>query len=1124
MKLLLDMSSIMWTSLSAGTDVDGIVVVQDDKKIVVPTCAYGYENAVNMVVAALQEQGLQPRDMIMVFEGKDSKSRRCMIDPTYKAKRGRRVPEAYEQFNLLKDKLKTTFRNLGAMSATQDFVEGDDILAHIAYNLSEDCIVMTNDNDLCVLQGVNARGGRVNTRIGGAINTNKYGQFDVKLVTLYKTLVGDTSDNIRGCPGFGEVAWNELLLKYDEDGCHELLGLIRDGKRNAVAAFADQNKCKLLNKVVDKWDEVVKAFKLASLHPEWVDTVRLPLILDGGLTLANCNDERLKRYAGEVTLVTASNYAEALDKLIYYRGNRVSLDIETSTPDESTDWISENGIGVDVHGSFLTGFSITFGPNNRFTYYVSVDHAYTNNVTMVQARRMIEALIGAKIYIQNTAFELCVFWTNCKDEDGTSWRQHWEQYGEFGMLPGVEDTKLLASYVDENSSTGLKQRSFKHLGYTQGTYDETTLLDEPKFAGGVPEGGKWRYKMNQLPAVHVLSYGADDTITTAGLADFYETVCDIEGTLQVYQQVEREAAYQHAKNFCDGVNISMETLRMLQAEDDQTYDQAWATIRACLMKAGWAGTVPPSYDANITCKQMKEAYGIVAGLGASEPDEEDGEEGAEPVEAVKDPVVSSRIRTPAKLAVLIAQEQPELGVMLEALLSGQDDGTALTAYVRKYFKLEPVFKASNRQMAKLLYEVLALPIRVRNKVTKTMKLKGILEGSPKADALALAYAMRDAAQDAEKLAVLKAIQLYQMIRTRRSLYYSKYPYMMHWRDGKVHSSHNQCATNTRRASSSGPNLQQLPKHPKIEGFDAKFRAVIVPHKRNAVVVSMDFVAQELRVIADYSQDPQMLACYVGDNLKDMHSLTGAGIMAKEQAGLLRSYMDVLAVRPEDTTEAQYQAFVAMVDGTDEQKKLYKHFRSLGKKVNFTTEYGAAAPKLAATMLIDEDTAQAYIDARESTFARAMAWKLEVQEEARDKGYVTTKLGARRHLAAALNSEDRYISSKADRQAVNFKIQSSSAEMTKLAEGRMWRAGLFVKFDAVCYGSIHDEVVASVAVDDLAEFLPLMHNCMVQPYADMQVPVMSSISVGPNFYTQKEYGDAVTPEMLKAVLEDVCQSH
>ena len=46
-------------------------------------------------------------------------------------------------------------------------------------------------------------------------------------------------------------------------------------------------------------------------------------------------------------------------------------------------------------------------------------------------------------------------------------------------------------------------------------------------------------------------------------------------------------------------------------------------------------------------------------------------------------------------------------------------------------------------------------------------------------------------------------------------------------------------------------MQQMPKHQKIEGQPARFREVMVPHKKNAVIVSMDFAAQELRVIADY---------------------------------------------------------------------------------------------------------------------------------------------------------------------------------------------------------------------------------------------------------------------------------
>ena len=85
---------------------------------------------------------------------------------------------------------------------------------------------------------------------------------------------------------------------------------------------------------------------------------------------------------------------------------------------------------------------------------------------------------------------------------------------------------------------------------------------------------------------------------------------------------------------------------------------------------------------------------------------------------------------------------------------------------------------------------------------------------------------------------------------------------------------------------------------------------------------------------------------------------------------------------------------------------------------------------------------------------------------------------------------------------------------------MWRAGLFVKFDAVCYGSIHDEVLASVAIEQLHDFIPAMHACMVGHYADMQVPVMSSISFGKDFYRQIEIGDKPTPEAISKGLEQL----
>lgn len=1114
MKIAFDMSSVIWTCLLVGKDAEGVEIEHEGKKVWVNTGEYGYENAVNLMLAAMQEYQCKPCDCILVTEGKSSKKRRTMISPEYKANRDARPPQAYEQFTVCKDLLVTAFLNRGAAAVTQDFVEGDDVLAYLAKNTELDLLIVTNDNDLIVLNKTNEYGAEVKVRINGKIGHNKYGDFDFGLVTLYKSLVGDSSDNIKGCPGFGPAAFLNVMARYKEDGCWELLRLIAEGKSDELAQIAEDNKCKYLLKVVDKWMEVGISYRLALLHPEWVNTNKQQLQWKAGVVSKEDTDSRLRTWKLQQRLVTAENYDGALKFLqeqIMFTPF-AAFDIETSTPDESMDWCEAAGVTVDVVGSYLVGFSICFGANLQYVYYVSVKHYDTKNITMVQARKMIEVITQREIIIHNMNFELPVLYL-AQDEDGTLWRDTWKKYNAKGFLPGCLDTKMESSYVNENMKNGLKERSLHHLGYAQESFDHVTKLPGQPFPGGQPVKLKdgvdgTSYRMHELTAAHVFSYGADDAMVTAALHNFYQLHMMLDHHYEVYLKVEIAAAYLHAESFVEGVQIDVGRCKALEREDDATHAAAWATLRDYLMSAGWAGTIPPKYvGEELTAKKIKEAYAIVTDqLGVD--DEAETEEDAEPVEEVKDPVLKSKVRTPAKLVVLIAtQGQAQLAAFLEEAIGGNAEH--LEKYVLRHFKGEPVIKFSNVQMARLMYETMKLPIRVRNKATATMKAKGILEGNPKADALAIEYALRDG--DPEQKKILEAIKLMQMVRTRKSLYYSKYPYFVHWKTGKVHSSHNQCGTNTRRASSSAPNLQQLPKHPKVEGQPAKFREVIAPHKSGAVVVSMDFSAQELRVIAEYSQDKNMLACYVGDNLRDMHAMTGLGILKHSQ------WVWPGGVEPHKVTYDEFMA--ALNNKGDVNHKLAKEARTLGKKVNFTTEYGAAKAKLAQTLLVTEDEAQKYIDAKEAAFPRATAWKEEVIDEAQSKGFVVTMLGAKRHLAELFNNEDRFIASKADRQAVNFKIQSSSAEMTKLAEGRMWEADLTGRYDCTIIGPIHDEVVASCMIGDLPGFIEDMHKCMVDKYGSMLIPIESSISFGPNFAQQIEIGDKPT---VKAVEYGVAQ--
>ena len=1209
MKLIIDMASVIQTGLRKGSDDESYVVEHEGKEVRINTAGHAYENVVDYLTGVLDTYNLTPSDMIMVFEGMDTKKRRVMISSAYKAKRGKSAPEYYDEYAKAKNQIKSAFRAVGGLAVTQDYAEGDDTCGYVARMCGEDCIVLSNDVDLTLLAADKTLSGHtIRVLNGGEINKLPENVFEIRHITAYKALVGDASDSVGGVPGFGPAAWLQLMTKYSATGIDEITEALAKNDVETIAGFAKANNCKLLTKIVDNWFAAVTSYQLVRIYHEWVNTRYNPLKFEAGIVAGEEErkkldyaewfydkpDSRLRKFMQMKRLVTADNFDESLallkQRVRDYPQQPISFDVETTSSDESVDWMTAQGKpdGVDVQGSTLVGFSLTFGAGGNRTFYVSIKHRDTNNITMAQAREMIEAVHSVVKPIHNTYFELSVLY-NAKDEDGTLWRDKWKDAGEQGFLPNIEDTLLMSSYVNENArQRNLKALSRDVLGYKQTEFNDmrTFPVDEdgskpwpggtvlervkkeldivdgvqaydskgnPKMrtvkmtvevldANGNVETKRKRnpvtgvmedvpktkavpvtykvvqYRVDELPATVVFDYGADDTICTSAYYNFAKLHMRIDEHYHVYREVEIDAAYMHAKNFADGFPIAMHEIAKQSKQDEATRSNAEESLFSFLAENGWSGTQKPKYSQEITPAEVKEAYAIVT--GAAEADDEETEDG-EVVEVEKDEVMSSRLRKMSGLISLIrTQDREGAATFAWRLENLVNDGAVdeFNDYVNEFFDGKPRFAYGNKDMSKLLYTVMGLPVRVRNKLTANMRAAGIREGTPKADALALAYAIADCKVEGrtKELEVLKALQLIVMVNTRFSLFYRPYQHFTHWRTGKVHSYHRQCHANTRRASSAEPNMQQLPVHAKIEGQASTFRRTVRPHKKGAVVVSMDFNAQELRSIADDSQDPNMLACYVGDDLKDMHSITAAGIMASKRADILEPLMEKLGDIA-DLADRRYKAF-KLLEELDE--KIYGEYRSLGKKVNFTTEYGAMAEKLAATLMITVDEAQMFIDAREAAFAVAAKWKAEVIiKQAHDDGFIRSRMGAKRHLAEMLDSRDRSVSSKAERQAVNFRIQGSCAEQTKLAEGRMWRQGLFNgKFDAVCYGPVHDEVLASVMLEDLPEFLKAMHPLMVAKYSTMEVPVVSSISFGPNLYDQIEIGTEPTDEAIAKGIE------
>lgn len=424
-RLIVDMSSVMWSCLTAGTDKEfGKKVEFEGKMVQVNSAEHGYENAINHFISVFNALEITPISMIMVVEGQSSKQLRLSIIPTYKggSEKKSRPPEAYAEFEKLRERLVTTFTSLGAMAVSQDHIEADDVIAYLALNLKGERIIDTNDGDMAQL--ITDDGSIILWKFDrGLLAENHIGPFPCKYITVYKALVGDTSDKIPGAKDFGKTAWHNLLVQFGYEGLEAMEELIVNRQLDRLAE--DVPQLKVLQKIIDDKQGVYNSYDCAKLYPKKVNTHRKPMDITTGMVkpAANFDDKRLRQYAQQVRLVHADNFKPALDFFIEKLAASpfVAFDIETSSCDEGDEWLAAakakstaagDDIGVDVFGSTLTGFSVTFGNNLQYTYYCTVDHVETDtvkNITKQQAKQMLQCIPDTlRLVIQNVAFELPV--------------------------------------------------------------------------------------------------------------------------------------------------------------------------------------------------------------------------------------------------------------------------------------------------------------------------------------------------------------------------------------------------------------------------------------------------------------------------------------------------------------------------------------------------------------------------------------------------------------------------------------------------------------------------------------------------------------------------------------------
>lgn len=413
---IVDLSSVIWTCLFAGKDTEfGREVISDGKKYQVNSASYGYENSLNHLLFMMDKLKLVPVDLIFVAEGKNSKAERQNIHPAYKANRDK-CDEQYVEFNKIKESLIELFLNLGSQVVWQDGgVEADDVIGYLALHLQGERWIISGDKDLAVL--VNPERG-INHYRRGVINENPLGPFDHKYIPVYFAVVGDPGDKIPGARGFGKTYFDKMLTAFGNEGLEALYQLIL--KKDLKRLEEDVAELKCLQIIIDDAPNVYMSYELARLRIEKVNTMRRPLTWLHGMVKpkAQIEEDRLRKFGGEIRLVSAENY----DEMYAWASKEVpkspdfALDIEGSTPEESDAWLEAAGRTgdneIDIFGSTVTSIQITFGNNNQYTVYLPVDNVEepgVANLTVQQAYSFIRLLPKDRYnYVHNTQYELVV--------------------------------------------------------------------------------------------------------------------------------------------------------------------------------------------------------------------------------------------------------------------------------------------------------------------------------------------------------------------------------------------------------------------------------------------------------------------------------------------------------------------------------------------------------------------------------------------------------------------------------------------------------------------------------------------------------------------------------------------
>lgn len=317
----------------------------------------------------------------------------------------------------------------------------------------------------------------------------------------------------------------------------------------------------------------------------------------------------------------------------------------------------------------------------------------------------------------------------------------------------------------------------------------------------------------------------------------------------------------------------------------------------------------------------------------------------------------------------------------------------------------------------------------------------------------------------KKHPIIQQILDYNSVFKIWSTYCDTLPHKVNPLSDRVHTSFNQCVTETGRLSSSKPNLQNIPRE------DTCIKKGFVP-RAGWVFVVLDYSQIELRMLTHLSKDPVLLDAY--RRSLDVHTITAS------------------------------KAYKVALD------KVTKEQRQKAKIINFGIIYGMTKFGLADNLGVSVFQAQKFIDNYLEGYPAVLSFADKCIAYGYKHGYVKTLMGRRRYLPIDDNMQVWELNCS-ERQMVNTVVQGSSADLIKLAMIDV-AAGL-AQYKGRCnlLLQVHDELVIECEPSIAKEVAEIARKAMElnQPLC---IPLVAEPHIGYTWLEAKDGNKELEKEL------------